>query len=77
VFRTENPAGDLRVAVTGGLTRPTVTAAPKRLSGLGITREITGRARDRRFVYGQQLAELDQGIGDQRASGQLQASGCR
>lgn len=53
-----------RAADATGLTRPTVTAALERLSGLGITREITGKARDRQFVYGQQLAVLDKGIGD-------------
>jgi hypothetical protein len=41
-----------------------VTAALERLTKLGITKEITGRARDRQFVYGQQLAVLDKGIGE-------------
>lgn len=53
-----------RAADMTGLTRPTITAALERLSGLGITREITGKARDRQFVYGQQLAVLDQGTGN-------------
>ncbi len=53
-----------RAAETTGLSRPTVTAALERLSALGITREITGRARDRQFVYGQHLAVLDKGIDD-------------
>jgi Fic family protein len=52
-----------RAADATGLSRPTVTAALKRLGRLGITREITGRARDRQFVYGNQLAALDKGIG--------------
>lgn len=51
-----------RTAEATGLSRPTVTAALKRLSGLGITREITGRARDRQFVYGEQLRALDEGV---------------
>jgi Fic family protein len=51
-----------RAAEATGLSRPTVTAALERLTGLGITREITGKARDRQFVYGKQLAILDQGI---------------
>ena len=53
-----------RAAEAIGLSRPTVTAALKRLTDLGITKEITGRARDRQFVYGQQLAVLDRGIGE-------------
>lgn len=53
-----------RAAEATGLSRPTVTAALERLSGLGITREITGKARDRQFVYSQQLAVLDKGIGN-------------
>jgi Fic family protein len=53
-----------RAAAATGLSRPTVTAALERLTTLGITKEITGRARDRQFVYGQQLAILDQGIGE-------------
>jgi Fic family protein len=53
-----------RAAETVGLSRPTVTAALERLTDLGITKEITGRARDRQFVYGQQLAVLDRGIGE-------------
>jgi Fic family protein len=52
-----------RAAEATGLSRPTVTAALERLAGLQITREITGRARDRQFVYEQQLAVLDRGIG--------------
>jgi Fic family protein len=53
-----------RAAEATSLSRPTVTAALERLSGLGITREITGKARDRQFVYSEQLAALDKGIGE-------------
>jgi Fic family protein len=53
-----------RAAESTGLSRPTVTAALDRLTRLGITTEITGRARDRQFVYAQQLAVLDKGIGE-------------
>ena len=53
-----------RAAAVTGLSRPTVTAALARLGALGITREVTGRARDRQFVYGRQLAVLDKGLGD-------------
>jgi Fic family protein len=52
-----------RAAEATGLSRPTVTAALQRLTKLGITEEITGRARDRQFAYAQQLAVLDRGIG--------------
>jgi len=51
-----------RAAEASGLSRPTVTAALERLSGLGITREITGKARDRQFVYSEQLKVLEEGI---------------
>ena len=53
-----------RAAEATGLSRPTVSAALERLTSVGITKEITGRARDRQFVYGQQLAVLDKGIGE-------------
>lgn len=53
-----------RASESTGLSRPTVTAALERLSGLGISREITGKARDRQFVYSEQLAVLDKGIGE-------------
>jgi len=38
-------------AATLGLTVPTVGAAVERLVGVGLLREITGRGRDRVFVY--------------------------
>ena len=53
-----------RAADATGLTRPTVTAALERLAGLGIAREITGKRRDRQFVYSQQLTLLNKGIGE-------------
>jgi len=59
-----------RAADATGLTRPTVTAALTRLTALGITREITGRARDRQYVYDRQLALLDRGLGEQGAGGE-------
>ena len=34
-----------------GLSAPTIAAAMRELERLGITREITGRKRDRRFLY--------------------------
>jgi Fic family protein len=53
-----------RTADATALSRPTVTAALERLTTLGITKEITGRARDRQFVYRQQLTVLNKGIGE-------------
>lgn len=44
-----------------GLTWPAVQGALTRLEGLGIAREITGRARGRIYAYDQQLALLDRG----------------
>jgi DNA-binding transcriptional regulator GbsR (MarR family) len=38
-----------------------VSNALKRLEGLGIAREVTGRTRDRLYTYQQQLALLDAG----------------
>jgi Fic family protein len=61
-----------RAAESTGLSRPTVTAALERLTGLGISREITGRARDRQFVYSQQLAVLDKGIDNRQDRGKLE-----
>ncbi len=43
------------------LTRPTVTAAIKSLSTLGIIEELTGRQRDRVFVYRDYLNILNEG----------------
>jgi Fic family protein len=43
------------------LTWPTVNAALGRLEGLGIVREMTGRARNRAWVYQRQLDLLDAG----------------
>ena len=53
-----------RAADALGLTWPTVNSALQRLEALGIAREMTGRARDRVFVYDKQLALLNEGIGD-------------
>jgi Fic family protein len=43
------------------LTKPTVTAALKYLQELGIVREVTGRQRDRLFVYEKYLDILNEG----------------
>jgi len=56
VLSAPRAAGEL------GLTWPTVNAALRRLEGLGIAREATGRSRDRLYVYGRQLELLNGGI---------------
>lgn len=50
-----------RAAEELDLTWPTVNSALKRLSGLGIAREITSKKRDRLFAYVRQLEILNQG----------------
>lgn len=52
-----------RAAQQLGLTWPTVNSAMKRLEALGIAREMTGRARDRVYVYDRQLRILNDGLG--------------
>ena len=52
-----------RAAAATGLTIPTVTAALRRLDGLGIVRETTGKRYGRQFVYGAQLDLLDRRLG--------------
>lgn len=52
-----------RAAQELGLTWPTVNSAVKRLEGLGIAREMTGRARDRVYAYDRQLQILTDGLG--------------
>ncbi len=44
-----------------GLSQPTINKAFERLRRLGIVREITGRERDRVFVYGDYLDILEEG----------------
>jgi Fic family protein len=50
-----------RAAEELGLTWPTVNGALQRLVGLGIAGEVTGRSRDRLYVYRQQLELLNAG----------------
>lgn len=50
-----------------GLTPPTVASATERLEGLGIVREITGKRRDRRFVYSEYEKILNAGTETQPA----------
>ena len=49
------------VAKQTSLSFPTVSSAMEMLAELGIAREITGRRRDRLFVYDQYLAILNEG----------------
>ena len=44
-----------------GLSFPAVSSAMERLSGLGLAREITGRSRNRLYVYDSYLAILNEG----------------
>lgn len=55
VFSITRAANDL------GLTRPTVTSSLKHLEDLDIVQELTGRRRDRTFVYGEYLSILNEG----------------
>jgi Fic family protein len=48
-----------RAAEETGLTWPTVNGALRRLQELGIAREVSGRSRDRLFVYQRQLDLLN------------------
>jgi Fic family protein len=50
-----------RAAKELGMSFQNVSNALKRLEGLGIAREVTGRTRDRLYTYQQQLALLDAG----------------
>ncbi len=44
-----------------GISQPTVTSALKRLEEIGVVKEITGKARDRIYVYRQYLDILEEG----------------
>jgi Fic family protein len=49
------------VAKASGMTFPTAAKAIEKLKGLGITRELTGRQRNRIFAYDRYLAILNEG----------------
>jgi Fic family protein len=53
-----------RVAGELEITWPAVQAALERLEGLGIAKEITGRARGRLYAYERQLEILNRGVGE-------------
>ena len=44
-----------------GVSQPTVTSALKRLEDIGVVKEITGKARDRIYVYKEYLDILEEG----------------
>jgi Fic family protein len=44
------------------LTVPTITSALKNLENLGVVKEVTGRSRDRLFVYSEYINILNEGI---------------
>jgi len=58
-----------RIAETLELSTPTVVTAIKNLETLGIARELTGRKRDRLFVYGNYLNILNEGVEPLRPAG--------
>lgn len=51
-------------AEMSGLTWPTTISSLERMRKLGIVNEVTGKKRDRLFVYTKQLAILDGGTSD-------------
>ncbi len=51
-----------RIAETSELSTPTVVTAVNNLETLGIARELTGRKRDRLYVYGNYLDVLNEGV---------------
>lgn len=53
----------IHASVELGISSPTVAASLKHLEALGIVTEITGRQRDRTFVYREYLDILNEGIG--------------
>jgi Fic family protein len=50
-----------RASAEIGISQPTVTSALKRLEEIGVVREITGKARDRIYVYKEYLDILEEG----------------
>ena len=50
-----------RASAQLGLTRPTVTTALQHMRALGIVNEVTGRKRDRVFVYSEYVGILNEG----------------
>ena len=50
-----------QVCDRAGLSFPAASSAMERLSGLGLAREITGRSRNRLYIYDSYLAILNEG----------------
>lgn len=50
-----------KAAAEIGISQPTVTSALKRLEEIGVVKEITGKARDRIYVYKEYLDILEEG----------------
>ena len=50
-----------RASMDIGISQPTVTSALKRLEDIGVVKEITGKARDRIYVYKEYLDILEEG----------------
>jgi Fic family protein len=50
-----------RASTEIGISQPTVTTALKRLEEIGVVKEITGKARDRIYVYKEYLDILGEG----------------
>ena len=49
------------LAISLKLSHPTVSSALKVLSDLGVLTEVTGRPRDRRYVYTEYMRLLNEG----------------
>ena len=50
-----------RASTEIGISQPTVTSALKRLEEIGVVKEITGKSRDRIYVYKEYLYILEEG----------------
>ncbi len=61
VFQQSPINSATRISEATGLSLPTVLSALEHLQQLGIMREITGRARNRLFIYSSYLEILDKG----------------
>ena len=63
IFRKKPIISSTELTRTSTLSAPTVNAAVTALSDLGIIKEITGKKRDRIYVYDRYLSTLDRGVG--------------
>lgn len=61
-FMHKKPISSInRLVENLGMTRPTITAAIEKLEALGIVRELTGRQRDKMYVYSDYVSILNEG----------------